>query len=72
MKADGRGGMSAGVPVELFQFASVTTDPRANSWLYAPRPDGQRFPVAVQAETAAPEIHVITNWLKAARAAAKE
>ena len=72
MKADGRDGISAGVPVELFQFQSLMYAPQRNTWLYAPSPDGQRFLVAVQAETAAPEIHVITNWLKAAKGAGKE
>ena len=38
----------------------------------APSPDGQRFLVAVQADTGAPTIHLITNWLKAARGTAKE
>jgi hypothetical protein len=69
MKADGRGGISAGVPAELFQFKTLLFTPQSNAWLYAPSPDGQRFLVSVQAETAAPEIHVITNWLKAAKGA---
>ncbi len=72
MKADGRGGISAGVPVELFQSQSLVYAAQRNTWLYAPSPDGQRFLVNVEAETAAPEIHVITNWLKAARGAGKE
>jgi len=72
MKADGRGGISAGVPVELFQFKSLFNVPQANSWLYAPSPDGQRFLVNVEAETATPQIHVITNWLKASKGAGKE
>ncbi len=72
MKAGSRGGISAGVPAPLFQFKSLLNVPQANSWLYAPSPDGQRFLVAVQAESAAPEIHVITNWLKAAKGAEKE
>ena len=71
MKADGRGGMSAGVPIELFRFKSLLSAPQNNTWLYAPSPDGQRFLVDVRAETAAPEIHVITNWLKAAKGAGK-
>ncbi len=69
MKTDSRGGISPGVPVELFQFKSLPTVSQANVWLYAPSPDGQRFLVNVQAETAAPQIHVITNWLKAAKGA---
>jgi Tol biopolymer transport system component len=72
MKADGRGGISAGVPVELFRFKPRQIVPQGNAWSYAPSPDGQRFLVNVQAETAAPEIHVITNWLKAAKGAGKE
>jgi eukaryotic-like serine/threonine-protein kinase len=72
MKADGRGGISAGVPVELFQFKTLLFTPQQNAWSYAPSQDGQRFLVSVQAETAAPEIHVITNWLKAAKGAGKE
>ena len=65
MRADGHAGLSPGAPVKLFQFASFTTVPENNNWVYAPRPDGQRFLVAVQAESGAPTIHLITNWLKA-------
>ena len=72
MKADGRGGISAGEPVELFQFKTLVFTPQANAWSYSPSPDGQRFLVNVQAETSGPEIHVITNWLKAAKGAGKE
>ena len=43
-----------------------------NVWQYAPSPDGQRFLVAVPAETAPPAIHVITNWLKATKDAGKQ
>ena len=71
MKADGHGGISAGAPVSLFQFLSLVSTPQSNSWLYAPSPDGQRFLVAVRAESAPPTIQVITNWLKAARGAMK-
>jgi hypothetical protein len=71
IKADGQSGISAGAPVKLFQFESLITIPQGNSWLYAPSPDRQRFLVSVRAETGAPTIHVITNWLKAARGAVK-
>ncbi len=67
MKANGRGGLGAGTPVKLFEFQSLITMPQGNAWLYTPSPDGQRFLVSVQAESAVPTIHVITNWLKAAR-----
>ena len=72
MHADSRGGLSAGVPVALFRFTAVGVVPQYNAWQYAPSPDGQRFLVAVNAETAAPAIHVITNWLKATQDAGKE
>lgn len=55
----------------LFEFESLVADPQGNLWLCAPGPDGQRFLVAVRAETGAPTIHVVTNWLKAARGVAK-
>ena len=66
MKAAGEG-ISAGTPVKLFEFESLITVPQNNSWIYAPAPDGQRFLVSVRAESGAPTIHLITNWLKAAR-----
>jgi serine/threonine-protein kinase len=72
MKADGHGGISAGAPVRLFQFESLISTHESNRWLYAPSPDGQRFLVAVRAESAPPTIQVITNWLQAARGAVKE
>jgi hypothetical protein len=71
MKADGPSAISAGAPVRLFQFESLITMPQGNSWLYAPSPDGQRFLVSVRAEAGPPTIHVVTNWLKAARGAVK-
>ena len=71
MHADSGGGISAGVPVALFRFTAVGVVPQNNAWQYAPSPDGQRFLVAVTAETAAPAIHVITNWLKATQDAGK-
>ena len=72
MHADSRGGISAGVPVALFRFSANTSSPQNNEWKYAPSPDGQRFLVAVPTETAAPAIHVITNWLKATKDAGKQ
>lgn len=72
MHADSRGGISAGVPVALFRFSANSSSPQNNVWVYAPSPDGQRFLVAVPAETAAPTIHVITNWLKATQDAGKQ
>ncbi len=74
MKADSRGGISAGVPVALFRFTAGTSGnaSASNVWQYAPSPDGQRFLMAVAAETAAPAIHVITNWLKATQDAGKQ
>ena len=72
MHADSRGGISAGVPVALFRFTAVGVVPQNNVWLYAPSPDGQRFLMAVAVETAAPAIHVITNWLKATKDAGKQ
>ena len=72
MKADSGGGISAGVPVALFRFSAATSSLQNNSWRYAPSPDGQRFLVAARVETAAPAIHVITNWLKATKDAGKQ
>ena len=72
MKAEGASGIRAGTPVKLFGFNSLTTSERNNSWIYAPSPDGQRFLVAVRAESDAPTIQVMTNWLKAARGAVKK
>ena len=72
MHADSRGGISAGVPVALFRFTARDISPQNNLWQYAPSPDGQRFLVSVAAETAAPAIHVITNWLKATKDAGKQ
>ncbi len=72
MHADSRGGISAGVPVALFRFSANLFGPQNNVWQYAPSPDGQRFLVAVDAETAAPAIHVVTNWLKATKDAGKQ
>ena len=46
--------------------------PSSNVWQYAPGPDGPRFLVAARVETAAPAIHVITNWLKATKDAGKQ
>ena len=70
MHADSRGGISAGVPVALFRLRALGRSgsaPSSNVWQYAPSPDGQRFQMSLPAETAAPAIHVITNWLKATK-----
>ena len=72
MHADSRGGISAGVPVALFRLTAGGVAIQVNTWQYAPSPDGQRFLVAVAAETAPPAIHVITNWLKATKDAGKQ
>ena len=72
MHADSRGGISAGVPVALFLFTANSSGPQYNVWEYAPSPDGQRFLVSAVVETAAPAIHVITNWLKATQDAGKQ
>ena len=56
----------------LFRFSAFSSSPQNNVWQYAPSPDGLRFLVAVPAETAAPAIHVITNWLKATKDAGKQ
>ena len=72
MHADSGGGISAGVPVALFRFTGSYTVVENNVWKFAPSPDGQRFLVLADAETAAPAIHVITNWLKATQDAGKQ
>ena len=72
MHAESRGGISAGVPVALFRLRAGAYLPQNNVWKYAPSPDGQRFLVVANAETAAPAIHVITNWLKATQDAGKQ
>ncbi len=69
MEANEPNGISAGTPVKLFECESLITVPQGNSWLHTPSLDGQHFLVSVRAETGAPTIHVITNWLKAARGA---
>jgi len=72
MHADSGGGISAGVPVALFRLTVPSLQVQSNQWQYAPSPDGQRFLMAAAAETAAPAIHVVTNWLKATQDAGKQ
>ena len=72
MHAESRGAISAGVPVALFRCTANSVGPQNNVWQYAPSPDGQRFLMQVPTETAAPAIHVITNWLKATQDAGKQ
>ena len=72
MHAEGGGGISAGVPVALFRLRASGIVLQNNVWQYAPSPDGQRFLVSATVETAAPAIHVITNWLKATQDAGKQ
>jgi len=62
VQPDGRGGIKVAIPMVLFEFQATSIVQEQNSWLYSPHPDGQRFLVAVAAETAAPAIHLITNW----------
>ena len=71
IQPDGRGGLHPGMPTALFDFQSLGTVQEQNSWLYSPHPDGQRFLVAVDAETATPAINVIP-LLKAVPTAAPE
>jgi Tol biopolymer transport system component len=68
LRSDGPGRLRVGTPTELFDFQSLSFVPEINSWLYSPQPDGQRFLVAVQAETAVPAINVIVNWRNAVAA----
>ena len=72
MHAESRGGISAGVPVALFRFRAQGVAADRNVWQYAPSSDGQRFLMVAAVETAAPAIHVITNWLKATKDAGKQ
>jgi len=58
--------------VVLFRLRAASVVTQDNVWQYAPSPDGRRFLVSVAAETAAPAIHVITNWLKATQDAGKQ
>jgi Tol biopolymer transport system component len=63
-----------GVPRKLFEYRGfgLGFTPLSNSFAYSPSPDGQRFLVNRDADTAEPVINVITNWQKAAVASAKE
>jgi serine/threonine protein kinase/Tol biopolymer transport system component len=72
LQSDGHGGLRPGTPTRLFDFQSVPLVHQLNAWIYSPHPDGQRFLVAVFAETATPSINVITNWRKATPAASSE
>jgi serine/threonine protein kinase/Tol biopolymer transport system component len=58
----GAGPNPVGTPKALFQFWSIQTVPQANSFLYAPAPDGQRFLVNVNLTEAQPSLDVILNW----------
>jgi hypothetical protein len=60
------------VPRKLVEYRGLapTDAPTNNSFAYSPSPDGQRFLVNMDSDTAEPQINVITNWQKAA--AAKE
>jgi eukaryotic-like serine/threonine-protein kinase len=60
------GEFQAGAPQALFEFAGIGVIPTANSFIYSPSADGQRFLVRVQPSDAAPTVNVITNWEKAA------
>jgi Tol biopolymer transport system component len=62
VQPDGRGGIKVATPVVLFDFRAINIVSEQNSWLYSAHPDGQRFLVAVRAETTTPAIHLITNW----------
>lgn len=72
LQQETRGGLRAGTPIALFDFRSLNYVQELNAWLYSPHPDGQRFLVAVDAETATPSINVITHWRKAATKASPE
>jgi eukaryotic-like serine/threonine-protein kinase len=61
-----RGDFQAGAPQVLFEFRVIGTVETANSFLYSPSADGQRFLVHVQPGDAAPTLNVIINWEKAA------
>ena len=50
IKTDGQNRVSVGEPGSLFKFASFTTIPENNNWVYAPSPDGRRFLVAARTE----------------------
>jgi Tol biopolymer transport system component len=61
-----RGDFQAGAPQVLFEFRVIGSVPTANSFLYSPSADGQRFLMHVQPGDAAPTLNVITKWEKAA------
>lgn len=58
----GVGPNPAGPPKALFEFRSTQTVPQANSFLYAPAPDGQRFLINVNLTEAQPSLEVILSW----------
>jgi Tol biopolymer transport system component len=51
-----------GTPAPLFEFQSLNTVPQANTFLYSPSPDGQRFLINVYTTEAQPSLGVLLNW----------
>jgi serine/threonine protein kinase len=62
IQPDARGGLRIGTPQKLFDFRGLGIVPQNNAFAYSPHPDGKRFLVNVQTETAEPSINIITNW----------
>jgi serine/threonine protein kinase len=62
IQTDGRGGLKVGAPQKLFEYRGLGIVPQSNAFAYSPHPDGKRFLVNVEAETAPPSINIITNW----------
>ncbi len=53
-----------GTPKALFEIRTRAVLPQANSFLYSPTSDGQRFLINVNATEARPSLELIMNWGK--------
>jgi len=62
IQPDAREGLRIGTPQKLFDFRGLGIVVQTNAFAYSPHPDGKRFLVNAQAETADPAINIITNW----------
>ena len=62
IQPDGRGGLKIGAPQKLLEYRGLGVVVQGNAFAYSPHPDGTRFLVNVEAETAPPAINIVTNW----------
>jgi len=61
-----------GAPRKLLEYRGLVSVPQSNAFAYSPMPDGQRFLVNMDADTAEPALNIITNWQKAVAASVTE